>query len=81
MRSSQRNNHRDSGLGKTTDTVALLVRPAYVEGRTVLAQWDRDLIFNANNGQMAMLVVRHTRYVMVAKVSGMYTASPFVCST
>ena len=32
--------------------------------------WEGDLIFGTHNSQIATLVERHTRYLMLAKVSG-----------
>jgi IS30 family transposase len=48
-------------------------RPAAVEDRTVPGHWEGDLIFCTNNTQTATLVERHTRYVMLAKVSSKNT--------
>jgi IS30 family transposase len=36
----------------------------------VSGHWEGDLIFDTHNSQIATLVERHTRYVMLAKVSG-----------
>jgi IS30 family transposase len=36
----------------------------------VSGHWEGDLIFGTHNSQIATLVERHTRYVMLAKVSG-----------
>jgi IS30 family transposase len=44
-----------------------------VEDRTVPGHWEGDLIFGTHNSQIAMLVERHTRYVMLARVPSMYT--------
>ena len=69
MRRSRHKHPRDAGQGQITDTVSIRERPASVEDRAVPGHWEGDLIFGVNNSQIATLVERHTRYVMLAKVS------------
>ena len=69
MRRSQHKHPRDAGQGQITDTVSIRERPASVEDRAVPGHWEGDLIFGTHNSQIATLVERHTRYVMLAKVS------------
>jgi hypothetical protein len=73
MRQSRHNHPRDTGQGQITDTVSIRERPASVEDRAVPGHWEGGLIFGTHNSQIAMLVERHTRYVMLAKVSSKET--------
>ena len=68
MRRSRHKHPRDAGQGQITDTVSIRERPASVEDRAVPGHWEGDLIFGTHNSQIATLVERHTRYVMLAKV-------------
>jgi IS30 family transposase len=60
-------------IGKVANTVSIRERPASVEDRAVPGHWEGDLIVGSKNSYIATLVERHTRYVMLAKVSGKET--------
>ena len=70
MRRSRHKTLKGGGLGQITNTVSIRKRPASVEDRAVPGHWEGDLIFGTHNSQIATLVERHTRYVMLAKVNG-----------
>ena len=70
MRRSRHYTQKMGGKGQITGTISIRERPAAVEDRAVPGHWEGDLLCGGNNSQIATLVERHTRYVMLAKVSG-----------
>ncbi len=69
MRRSRHHTQKTPEHGRLTNTVSIRKRPSSVKDRAVPGHWEGDLLFGSHNSQIATLVERQTRYLMLAKVA------------
>ena len=75
MRRSRHHTQKTSIHGRISDAVSISERPAEAEDRALPGHWEGDLLFGSRNSQIATLVERQSRYVMLAKVASKDTQS------
>jgi IS30 family transposase len=75
MRRSGRASLAGDGRGQIVDAVSIAERPPSVDDRALPGHWEGDLFAGKKHSQIATLVERQSRYVLLVRLSGRDTSS------
>jgi len=76
MRRSRHHTQKSDDRRRIHDAASISERPATAEDRAARGHWEGDLLCGSHSSQIATLVERQTRYVMLVKVASK-DAEPF----
>lgn len=68
VRQSRARQARPEHRGQIPEALSIAVRPATVEDRAIPGHWEGDLLLGTQRSQIATLVERHSRYVVLVRV-------------
>ena len=75
VRKSRTTSLKGKGLGSIPDAIPISQRPSDVADRAIPGHWEGDLIQGSKNSYIVTMVERHSRFVMLAKISDNKTAT------
>ncbi|WP_445145236.1 IS30 family transposase [Dyella sp. Tek66A03] len=70
MRRSRHHTQKTDDHAQITGAISIRERPADIEDRAVPGHWEGDLLFGGRNSQIATLVERWSRYVVLVRLDG-----------